>query len=155
VGPTTIMVTVRVTAFRPIYNHPYYEDAGLRRRTRQAYSLYSRKPLEEIWHIHKDIGARYIVAERHLCFSGRTGGCRYRDKWDMEDPANVGTKPVCETLFGDKPGGLEPYFRMVFENREFTILETMDMAELASSTDIAGNSSERATSCSSLLPSAK
>jgi hypothetical protein len=156
VGPMTIMATVRVTTFRPIYNHPHYEDAGLRRRTRQAYSMYSRKPLDEIYNIHKEIGARYIVAERHLCFSGRTG-CRYRDKWDAEDLVNIGNRPVCETLFGDEPGGLEPYFRKVFENREFTILERMDMAECAVSTDISDSGSEGATSCSSpfFLPPSK
>lgn len=70
VGPMTIMATVRVTTFCPIYNHPHNEDAGLRRRTRQAYSLYSRKPLDEIWHIHtKDILGLGMFSQSGVCAS--------------------------------------------------------------------------------------
>jgi peptide-O-fucosyltransferase len=69
------------------------------------------------------------------------------DRWDVEDLANVGSTPVCEKLFCDGPGGLEqPYFRKLFENREYIILETMDMADYALSADISDSGSEGATS---------
>jgi hypothetical protein len=78
---------------------------------------------------------------------GTNGGVWVSDRWDVEDLANVGSTPVCEKLFCDGPGGLEqPYFRKLFENREYIILETMDMADYALSADISDSGSEGATS---------
>ena len=42
--------------------------------------------------------------------------------WDIEDEVNQGGVPVCERLYA-RP---EPYFRRVFRNEQYDVLEVLD-----------------------------
>ncbi|KAK2187892.1 hypothetical protein NP493_151g02001 [Ridgeia piscesae] len=54
-GPMPTMATVKLCTGRPIVNHPHYEDADLRARTRKVYTVYSRKPLKDVWQAVTDL----------------------------------------------------------------------------------------------------
>uniref|UniRef100_A0A803YAN3 Dpy-19 like C-mannosyltransferase 1 n=1 Tax=Meleagris gallopavo TaxID=9103 RepID=A0A803YAN3_MELGA len=66
-GAMPTMASVKLSAFRPIVNHPHYEDAGLRARTKIVYSMYSRKPAKEVKKELIKLGVNYYILEESLC----------------------------------------------------------------------------------------
>lgn len=95
-GTMPTMAMVLLTTKRPIVNHPHYETAGLRsevthtlyyiiirariviiiicrNRTKQVYSIFSRKPATEIHSILHGMGVDYVISEDGWCG-------KYRDK---------------------------------------------------------------------------
>ena len=63
-----VCASVKLSAERPIVNHPHYEDAGLRNRTHHVYQMYSRKPAEEIHRTLADMGVNYVIVEKTWCY---------------------------------------------------------------------------------------
>lgn len=61
------MATVKLTTGRPIVNHPHYEDAGLRNRTKQVYTIFSRKPSSEVHSILRAMSVEYVIVEDGWC----------------------------------------------------------------------------------------
>ena len=61
------MATVKLSTGRPIVNHPHYEDAGLRARTKKVYTMYSRKPESEVWENLRDLQVDYVILEESWC----------------------------------------------------------------------------------------
>lgn len=117
-GPMPTMANLMLSTRRPIINHPHYEDANLRERTKKVYTLFSRKSIEEVHKILKSVGAQYIVLERQWCFGQTREGCRMVDIWDTEDPDNMENESVCQRLFV----GASPFIR-VFGNDEYSVLK--------------------------------
>ncbi|XP_067127518.1 protein C-mannosyl-transferase DPY19L1-like [Centruroides vittatus] len=117
-GPMPTMANLMLSTGRPIVNHPHYEDAGLRERTKKVYTLFSRKPAQEVHRILQSTGARYVVLERRWCFGQTREGCRMVDAWDLEDPENADREPLCPSLF------VRPQpFRPLFQNSEYAVLQ--------------------------------
>uniref|UniRef100_A0A803YAZ4 Dpy-19 like C-mannosyltransferase 1 n=1 Tax=Meleagris gallopavo TaxID=9103 RepID=A0A803YAZ4_MELGA len=118
-GAMPTMASVKLSAFRPIVNHPHYEDAGLRARTKIVYSMYSRKPAKEVKKELIKLGVNYYILEESLCVSRKKPGCSMPEIWDVEDPANSGRIPLCTLMSQDS----RPYFITVFENSNYRVLK--------------------------------
>ncbi|XP_074697440.1 protein C-mannosyl-transferase DPY19L1 isoform X1 [Strix aluco] len=118
-GAMPTMASVKLSTLRPIVNHPHYEDAGLRARTKVVYSMYSRKPAKEVKRELVKLGVNYYILEESLCVSRKKPGCSMPEIWDVEDPANSGKIPLCTLMSKDS----RPYFITVFENSNYRILK--------------------------------
>ncbi|XP_008945171.1 PREDICTED: probable C-mannosyltransferase DPY19L1, partial [Merops nubicus] len=118
-GAMPTMASVKLSTLRPIVNHPHYEDAGLRARTKVVYSMYSRKPAKEVKRELIKLGVNYYILEESLCVSRKKPGCSMPEIWDVEDPANSGRIPLCSLMSKDS----RPYFITVFENSNYRVLK--------------------------------
>ncbi|XP_035172845.1 probable C-mannosyltransferase DPY19L1 isoform X2 [Oxyura jamaicensis] len=118
-GAMPTMASVKLSTLRPIVNHPHYEDAGLRARTKVVYSMYSRKPAKEVKRELIKLGVNYYILEESLCVSRKKPGCSMPEIWDVEDPANTGRIPLCTLMSKDS----RPYFITVFENSNYRVLK--------------------------------
>ncbi|XP_053815944.1 probable C-mannosyltransferase DPY19L1 [Vidua chalybeata] len=118
-GAMPTMASVKLSTLRPIVNHPHYEDAGLRARTKVVYSMYSRKPASQVKRDLMKLGVNYYILEESLCVSRKKPGCSMPEIWDVEDPANRGKIPLCTIMSKDS----RPYFITVFENSNYRVLK--------------------------------
>ncbi|XP_027584890.1 probable C-mannosyltransferase DPY19L1 [Pipra filicauda] len=118
-GAMPTMASVKLSTLRPIVNHPHYEDAGLRARTKVVYSMYSRKPANEVKRELMELGVNYYILEESLCVSRKKPGCSMPEIWDVEDPANRGKIPLCTLMSKNS----RPYFITVFENSNYRVLK--------------------------------
>ncbi|XP_005485977.2 protein C-mannosyl-transferase DPY19L1 [Zonotrichia albicollis] len=118
-GAMPTMASVKLSTLRPIVNHPHYEDAGLRARTKVVYSMYSRKPASQVKRDLVKLGVNYYILEESLCVSRKRPGCSMPEIWDVEDPANRGKIPLCTLMSKDS----RPYFITVFENSNYRVLK--------------------------------
>uniref|UniRef100_A0A8C5WZW8 D19L1 mannosyltransferase n=1 Tax=Malurus cyaneus samueli TaxID=2593467 RepID=A0A8C5WZW8_9PASS len=118
-GAMPTMASVKLSTLRPIVNHPHYEDAGLRARTKVVYSMYSRKPANQVKTDLLKLGVNYYILEESLCVSRKKPGCSMPEIWDVEDPANRGRIPLCTIMSKDS----RPYFITVFENSNYRVLK--------------------------------
>lgn len=120
-GAMPTMASVKLSTLHPIVNHPHYEDAGLRARTKVVYSMYSRKPAKEVRRELIKLGVNYYILEESLCISRKKPGCSMPEIWDVEDPANSGRIPLCTLMSKDS----RPYFITVFENSNYRVLKVL------------------------------
>ncbi|KAI6225317.1 C-mannosyltransferase dpy-19 [Aphelenchoides fujianensis] len=94
-GSMPLMANVKLTTLRPIFNHPHYEDVGIRQRTMEVYSLYSRRTPQEVHAKLKSLGVNYIVFESQHCGEHRRPECSYLGIWDSVDPARRSQPSIC------------------------------------------------------------
>nr|XP_014349718.1 PREDICTED: probable C-mannosyltransferase DPY19L1 isoform X2 [Latimeria chalumnae] len=137
-GSMPAMASVKLSTSRPIVNHPHYEDAHLRARTKQVYSMYSRKPAKEVKNALLKLGVDYFILEDSWCRRWSRPGCSMPEIWDVEDPKNAGKTPLCILMAKDP----RPHFITVFENDVYKVLKikrkrakTMDFLRSTLSTD--------------------
>ncbi|KAJ8783140.1 hypothetical protein J1605_009748 [Eschrichtius robustus] len=121
-GAMPTMASVKLSALRPIVNHPHYEDAGLRARTKIVYSMYSRKAAEEVKRELIKLQVNYYVLEESWCIRRSKPGCSMPEIWDVEDPANAGKPPLCNLLVKES----KPHFTTVFQNSVYKVLEVIE-----------------------------
>ncbi|KAM5157170.1 protein C-mannosyl-transferase DPY19L1 [Mantella aurantiaca] len=118
-GAMPTMASVKLSTGRPIVNHPHYEDAGLRERTKRVYSMYSRKPAKEVKKILMKMGVHYFILEDGWCTRRTRTGCSMSEIWDIEDPSNTGKAPLCSILAKESL----PHFATIFENNVYKVLK--------------------------------
>lgn len=118
-GPMPTMATIKLCTGRPIVNHPHYEDSGLRERTKDVYTMYSRKPAEEVKKILKKRKVQYAILEESWCNRRSGVGCSMPEIWDIEDKVNQGKQPLCQKLLNNP----EPHFKRVFRNNVYQVLK--------------------------------
>ncbi|XP_022102331.1 probable C-mannosyltransferase DPY19L1 [Acanthaster planci] len=118
-GPMPTMASIKLSTLRPIVNHPHYEDAGLRARTKVVYGMYSRKPAQEVYGGIRALKADFVVLEHSWCVRRSGPGCSLPEIWDIEDQENAGEEPLCLKLHRNAA----PYFREVYRNDVYTILK--------------------------------
>ncbi|XP_019511245.1 PREDICTED: probable C-mannosyltransferase DPY19L1 [Hipposideros armiger] len=121
-GAMPTMASVKLSALRPVVNHPHYEDAGLRARTKIVYSMYSRKAAEEVKRELIKLQVNYYILEESWCVRRSKPGCSMPEIWDVEDPANAGKPPLCSLLVQDS----QPHFTTVFQNSVYKVLEVIE-----------------------------
>ncbi|XP_020824755.1 protein C-mannosyl-transferase DPY19L1-like isoform X2 [Phascolarctos cinereus] len=116
-GAMPTMASVKLSALRPIVNHPQYEDGGLRTRTKIVYSVYSRKTAKEVRDKLLQLHVNYYILEEAWCVVRTKPGCSMLEIWDVEDPTNAGKPSLCSILVKDG----RPYFTSVFQNSMYRV----------------------------------
>ncbi|NP_001002868.1 dpy-19-like 1, like [Danio rerio] len=117
-GAMPTMASVKLSTGRAIVNHPHYEDAGLRARTKMVYAMYSRKPAEEVKRNLIKLQADYFILEDSWCTRRSKPGCSMPEIWDVEDAENAGKVPLCTLMSRDS----RPHFSTVFHNNIYKVL---------------------------------
>ncbi|XP_061812695.2 dpy-19-like 1, like [Nerophis lumbriciformis] len=118
-GAMPTMASVKLSTARPIVNHPHYEDAGLRERTKLVYSMYSRMSADMVKSKLDKLGVDYFVLEDSWCTRRTRPGCSMPEIWDVEDLQNVGKTPLCTHMSRDS----WPHFTTVFANHIYKVLK--------------------------------
>uniref|UniRef100_A0A2K5IIZ5 Dpy-19 like 2 n=1 Tax=Colobus angolensis palliatus TaxID=336983 RepID=A0A2K5IIZ5_COLAP len=118
-GAMPTMASVKLSTLHPIVNHPCYEDADLRARTKIVYSTYSRKSAKEVRDKLLELHVNYYVLEEAWCVVRTKPGCSMLEIWDVEDPSNAANPPLCSVLLEDA----RPYFTTVFQNSVYRLLK--------------------------------
>ncbi|KAM9431794.1 dpy-19-like 1, like isoform 2-T2 [Clarias gariepinus] len=124
-GAMPTMASVKLSVGRAVVNHPHYEDAGLRKRTKLVYSMYSRKPAEQVKRNLMSLQVDYFILEDSWCTRRTRPGCSMPEIWDVEDPVNAGKTPVCTLLSRDA----RPHFTTVFHNSVYKVLRVPKAAQ--------------------------
>ncbi|XP_029958211.1 dpy-19-like 1, like isoform X2 [Salarias fasciatus] len=117
-GAMPTMASVKLSTGRPIVNHPHYEDAGLRERTKLVYSMYSRMSGETVKRNLMRLGVDFFVLEDSWCTRRTRPGCSMPEIWDIEDPQNAGKVPLCSHITRNS----RPHFTTVFANDIYKVL---------------------------------
>ncbi|KAI8792670.1 C-mannosyltransferase DPY19L1 [Biomphalaria glabrata] len=120
-GAMPTMATVKLCTLRPIVNHPHYEDAGLRERTKLVYSIYSRKPLSQVKANLDKLGVQYIIIEDMWCSYKAKTGCSLPEIWDLEDKQYQGSQAACHRIKKNP----ESYFQLVFKNNIYHVFQLL------------------------------
>ncbi|XP_006887658.1 PREDICTED: probable C-mannosyltransferase DPY19L2-like [Elephantulus edwardii] len=118
-GTMPIMASVKLSTLHPVVNHPHYEDAGLRVRTKIVYSTYSRKSPKEVRDKLSELHVNYYILEEAWCIVRTKPGCSMLEIWDVEDPSNAANPPLCSILLHDG----RPHFTTVFQNSMYRVLK--------------------------------
>ncbi|XP_008839436.1 probable C-mannosyltransferase DPY19L2 [Nannospalax galili] len=118
-GTMPTMASIKLSTLHPIVNHPHYEDADLRARTKMVYSAYSRKSAIEVRDKLLELHVNYYVLEEAWCVVRTKPGCSMLEIWDVEDPSNAANPPLCSVLLRDA----RPYFTTVFQNSMYRVLK--------------------------------
>ncbi|XP_063778604.1 protein C-mannosyl-transferase DPY19L1 isoform X2 [Pseudophryne corroboree] len=117
-GAMPTMASVKLSTGRPVVNHPHYEDADLRARTKIVYSMYSRKAAKDVKKDLIKLGVQYFILEDAWCLRRTKTGCTLSEIWDIEDPSNVGKTPLCSILAKETL----PHFITLFQNNLYKVL---------------------------------
>uniref|UniRef100_A0A8C1NVJ2 C-mannosyltransferase DPY19L1 n=1 Tax=Cyprinus carpio TaxID=7962 RepID=A0A8C1NVJ2_CYPCA len=117
-GAMPTMASVKLSTGRAIVNHPHYEDAGLRERTKMVYAMYSRKPAEVVKQNLIKLQVDFFILEDSWCTRRSKPGCSMPEIWDVEDAQNAGKVPLCTLMWRDS----RPHFSTVFHNNIYKVL---------------------------------
>uniref|UniRef100_T1JAJ8 C-mannosyltransferase DPY19L1 n=1 Tax=Strigamia maritima TaxID=126957 RepID=T1JAJ8_STRMM len=117
-GPMSVMANLMLSTNRPVVNHPHYEDYKLRERTKQIYTMFSRKPLDQVHKTLRSLKVKYAILDYQWCYRGSRSGCSMLDVWDREDVNRIGHVPVCDQI-RTNPGS----FNIVFKNDMYVVIE--------------------------------
>uniref|UniRef100_A0A3Q3W5L4 Uncharacterized protein n=1 Tax=Mola mola TaxID=94237 RepID=A0A3Q3W5L4_MOLML len=118
-GAMPTMASIKLSTGRPIVNHPHYEDAGLRSRTKLVYSMYSRMSGETVKRNLMKLGVDFFVLEDSWCTRRTRPGCSMPEIWDIEDPQNLAKTPLCTYMSRNS----QPHFTTVFSNEIYKVLK--------------------------------
>jgi len=120
-GPMPTMANLLLSTGRPIVNHPHYEDVGIRERTKQVYTVFSRKDPDIVLRNLQNLKVNYLILSGPWCLSTERNGCALTEVWDVEEPylKENGAPPLCPMLWDNPP---KP-FKRVYRNNEYAVLQ--------------------------------
>lgn len=81
----TSILGVRLCTFRPITNHPHFEDVDLRKRTKELYKMYGQFSAGEVYESLVKYNTSYIILEDSQCLSAG----RNPDRCAMPDTVDL------------------------------------------------------------------
>ncbi|XP_019734271.1 dpy-19-like 1, like [Hippocampus comes] len=115
-GAMPTMASVKLSTGRPIVNHPHYEDAGLRERTKLVYSMYSRMSAETVKSNLNKLGVDFFVLEDSWC-TRRTGDlAKFPQTFSNCFFFKI---PLCTHMSRNS----RPHFNTVFANHIYKVLK--------------------------------
>lgn len=133
-GSMQLMAGVKLCTGRTLTNHPHFEDAHLRHRTKDLYQVYGRKSPQEVYDLLKKYKTTHIILEDSICL-------HHRDRCSTPDIMDLVNSHVPEDGVVDPPF-LKPskyhrfcdevrydvaeyrkLFTKVFENKTFRIYQ--------------------------------
>lgn len=128
-GTMPVMANVKLTTLRPIVNHPHYEDAGIRDRTKKVYSMFSRKPIDEVHKVLKKMGVNYFIFQLFNCAPNPIRPyCAYRGMWDEEDKENLERVSNCDLLHAAVTRNdvhlIQPFTIAYSRNNNYVVVKT-------------------------------
>ena len=113
-GTMPTMANLKLSTGRSIAVHPHYEHAKIRRRVKLIYTMFSRKPLQSVHSILKELHVDYYVYESHWCtITNRPTGCSFPEMYDLDEQderIRQRTILACQTLESQP----QPYFKRLF-----------------------------------------
>ena len=119
-GAMPTMANVMLSTKRPIVNHPHYETAEIRRRTKLIYSVFGRGTPQTAYETLLGLKMNYLVLDYNWCYGKGKPGCGMIDLWDREEDTHSKKKaPLCPQLFSKNP---TPFVR-VFKNEDYAVLQ--------------------------------
>lgn len=118
-GTMPTMANLMLSTRRPVVNHPHYETAESRWRTKQVYTVFSRRTSQEVYSTLLNLKVNYLVLEENWCFIRSKPGCGMVDLWDVEEPQNKQRPALCPKLYHHSPA---PFHR-VFANDGYVVLQ--------------------------------
>jgi len=136
-GSMQLLAGVRLCTWRPITNHPHFEDQDLRDRTRELYKIYGQFSPKEVHTTLNKYNSSYIILEDSICLAPtsmrKTARCTLNEIMDLtygfipedgirEPKSLVKSKypRFCDEIRHNSPSYTK-YFRKVFENRTFRV----------------------------------
>ena len=80
-----LLAGVRLSTWRPITNHPHFEDKSLRERTKELYQMYGQFSPQQVHESLLKFNASFIILEDSQCLSaGRSPDrCALTDTVDL------------------------------------------------------------------------
>lgn len=142
-GSMQLLAGVRLSTFRPLTNHPHFEDKELRARTKELYQIYAKKPASEVHEILVRYNTSYIILEDSICLAP-TNRCNLGSTMDLANghiPDDGIRKPSNLIQSRDPRFCLEirhgtpeyaRFFVKVFENKTFRIFKVRPVSETKS-----------------------
>ena len=148
-GPMPTMANLLLSTRRPIVNHPHYEDAGIRDRTKKVYTVFSRRSKEDVHKALVSLKVEYLILNSGWCLTtGKTtltslssmsclhvflperNGCALTEVWDQVEPSlkEQGRDPICPLLWHKTTIP----FRKLYQNSEYVVLQVTQTLELVS-----------------------
>ena len=85
------------------------------------YTIYSRKPPEEVHSSLKGLGVTHVIVEDVWCNKRYRPGCALHEVWDEVDPDNQQGSIFCQSIQDHIPS----QFKLVFKNRSYWILQLL------------------------------
>ena len=84
-GTMQLLAGVRLSTWRPITNHPHFEDKSLRQRTKELYKIYGQFSPDEVYQSLVKYNTSYIILEDSQCLlAGKTPDrCAMTDTVDL------------------------------------------------------------------------
>jgi len=117
-GSMPLMANLMLSTERAVVNHPHFEDAGSRDRTKKVYSIFSRAKPQQVFDILKNMQVDYVILSHGWCLSVERDGCAMPELWDIQQPQNKHRPAVCPILWKNA----HPFLR-VFKNKSYAVLQ--------------------------------
>src|SRR5687767_2548975 len=98
-GSMALMANVKLSTLRPIVNHPHYENEEIRSRTLEVYSIYSKKPIDEVYEKLKSLRVDFYILQASSCTNAHPKpNCTYAQMWDLIDVENRQRESACSII---------------------------------------------------------
>ena len=118
-APMEVSAHILLTTQRPIVNHPLIGYADMAERTRNIYSVFSKKTSTEIYNLLVKLRVQYVVIPYESCYLASKHGIRLLDIYDFIEPENYNNLPFCVSLFQKT----NPTFLKVYENFKYIVIQ--------------------------------
>lgn len=118
-APAEISAHILLTTKRPIVNHPLIEAPEMLERTKNLYSIYSKRSSTDIYNTLVKLRVQYVVISYESCFIGSKDGIRLIDIYDYFESENYDKKAFCMSMFQKN----NPTFLKVFENVKYIVIQ--------------------------------